>query len=55
MTFDDIAESPVALDRDFFFRLPKTDLHVHLDGSVRIETLLSVTMSPSNLICTNAI
>lgn len=26
----------------FFERLPKTDLHVHLDGSLRIETILAL-------------
>ena len=28
-----------ALGRDFFEKLPKTDLHVHLDGSLRLETI----------------
>ena len=27
------------LTRDFFSKLPKTDLHVHLDGSLRLETI----------------
>ena len=27
---------------DFFRRIPKTDLHVHLDGSIRIETLVEL-------------
>ena len=27
---------------DFFFKLPKTDLHVHLDGSLRLETILDL-------------
>lgn len=31
-----------SLDRAFLFRLPKTDLHVHLDGSLRLETLLEL-------------
>ncbi len=31
-----------SLNRDLLFRLPKTDLHVHLDGSVRPETLLEL-------------
>ena len=37
---DDVA-SRVAhgLTRDFFEKLPKTDLHVHLDGSLRLETI----------------
>jgi adenosine deaminase len=34
--------SNVKLTRDFIERLPKTDLHVHLDGSVRIETLIDL-------------
>lgn len=29
-------------DRDFFHKLPKTDLHVHLDGSLRPETILEL-------------
>ncbi|MCK5807715.1 adenosine deaminase [bacterium] len=28
--------------RDFFHALPKTDLHVHLDGSLRIATILEL-------------
>ena len=37
---DDVA-SIVAhgLTREFFAKLPKTDLHVHLDGSLRLETI----------------
>ena len=27
---------------EFIRRLPKTDLHCHLDGSMRIETLLDL-------------
>ncbi len=30
------------LDRDFLHRLPKTDLHVHLDGSMRLDTILEL-------------
>jgi adenosine deaminase len=30
------------LPLSFFERLPKTDLHVHLDGSLRIETILEL-------------
>lgn len=30
------------LTTDFLRRLPKTDLHVHLDGSLRIETILEL-------------
>ena len=36
------AKSMVArgnLDRELFAKLPKTDLHVHLDGSLRLETI----------------
>lgn len=32
----------VKLTRKFIEKLPKTDLHVHLDGSVRIETLIEL-------------
>jgi adenosine deaminase len=32
----------VKLNRAFIEKLPKTDLHVHLDGSVRIETLIEL-------------
>jgi adenosine deaminase len=39
MTFDDIADSAISFDRDFFHTLPKTDLHVHLDGSLRLDTI----------------
>ncbi len=28
--------------REFFKQLPKTDLHVHLDGSLRLETILDL-------------
>ena len=31
-----------ALSLSFFQRLPKTDLHVHLDGSLRLETILEL-------------
>lgn len=42
MTFDEIAESRLKFTREFFFKLPKTDLHVHLDGSLRLETILDL-------------
>ena len=42
MNFDDIAESRIEFDRSFFQSLPKTDLHVHLDGSMRIPTILDL-------------
>lgn len=31
-----------ALTRDVLFALPKSDLHVHLDGSLRLETLIEL-------------
>ena len=34
--------SSIKLDEAFLHRLPKTDLHVHLDGSLRIETILDL-------------
>ncbi len=33
---------PMAADLDLLRRLPKTDLHVHLDGSMRLQTLLEL-------------
>ncbi len=30
------------LKRDFFKAIPKTDLHVHLDGSLRLSTLIDL-------------
>ena len=30
------------LPLDFFRQLPKTDLHVHLDGSLRLETIIDL-------------
>jgi adenosine deaminase len=32
----------MALPLSFFEKLPKTDLHVHLDGSLRLETILEL-------------
>ena len=32
----------MALPLSFFERLPKTDLHVHLDGSLRVSTILEL-------------
>lgn len=32
----------MALPLSFFERLPKTDLHVHLDGSLRLQTILEL-------------
>jgi adenosine deaminase len=42
MDFNDIALATLELDRDFFEKLPKTDLHVHLDGSMRLETIMEL-------------
>ncbi len=33
---------PMSLPLSFFERLPKTDLHVHLDGSLRLSTLIEL-------------
>ncbi|MFO0590626.1 MAG: adenosine deaminase [Polyangiaceae bacterium] len=33
---------PNKLPLEFFEKLPKTDLHVHLDGSLRLETILDL-------------
>ena len=33
---------PMQADAELVRRLPKTDLHVHLDGSLRLETLLEL-------------
>ncbi len=32
----------VDFDRNFFLSLPKTDLHVHLDGSLRLSTIMEL-------------
>ncbi len=45
ISFDDIASEPLDFDRDFFHRLAKTDLHVHLDGSMRLETIMELAES----------
>lgn len=34
--------SPFSNQEEFLKRLPKTDLHVHLDGSPRITTLIEI-------------
>ncbi len=41
-TTDDLKTPNRPYDRAFFEKLPKTDLHVHLDGSMRIETMLDI-------------
>src|SRR5690242_792101 len=35
-------EPATILPLEFFQKLPKTDLHVHLDGSLRLETILEL-------------
>jgi adenosine deaminase len=35
-------EPETTLPLSFFERLPKTDLHVHLDGSLRLDTILDI-------------
>ena len=35
-----LPENPVPFET--FRALPKTDLHVHLDGSLRLETILDI-------------
>jgi adenosine deaminase len=47
MTFDDIAEASVTFDRAFFKSLPKADLHVHLDGSLRLKTIMELAEQDS--------
>jgi adenosine deaminase len=42
LTFDDVADKSLPFDREFFHRLPKVDLHVHLDGSLRPKTMLEL-------------
>src|SRR5690242_12674551 len=36
----DIGQLPLSLE--FFRQLPKADLHVHLDGSLRLDTILDL-------------
>jgi adenosine deaminase len=36
---------PDSLPIEFFQKLPKTDLHVHLDGSLRLETIIDLARS----------
>ena len=38
----DDSSAEVKLPQSFFEQLPKTDLHVHLDGSLRLETILEL-------------
>src|SRR5215813_11400536 len=39
---DTVDAGSVKLPIEFFQKLPKTDLHVHLDGSLRLETILEL-------------
>ncbi len=41
-TEGDLLTPKKPFDRAFFERLPKTDLHVHLDGSLRIDTIMEL-------------
>ena len=34
--------SPTKVPRELLAELPKSDLHVHLDGSLRLETLIDL-------------
>jgi adenosine deaminase len=38
----DLKKPAKPYDKEFFKKLPKTDLHVHLDGSLRVETILDI-------------
>ena len=35
-------QDPFVIDRDFLHAIPKADLHCHLDGSLRIDTILDL-------------
>ena len=37
-----VSNVDLAITTDFIRSLPKTDLHVHLDGSLRIKTLIDL-------------
>ncbi|GAG34326.1 unnamed protein product, partial [marine sediment metagenome] len=41
-SFVDIADSRLSFTKEFFAKLPKVDLHVHLDGSLRLQTILEL-------------
>src|SRR6476469_5302186 len=42
---EDVDSGQNKLPLEFFQKLPKTDLHVHLDGSLRLETILDLARS----------
>src|SRR5512134_2237661 len=43
MSEDSVETTPQPkLPLEFFQKLPKTDLHVHLDGSLRLETIIDL-------------
>ena len=39
---EDAGSEPHHLSLEFFRQLPKTDLHVHLDGSLRLDTIIDL-------------
>src|SRR5277367_6497423 len=39
---EDAGSGPHHLSLEFFRQLPKTDLHVHLDGSLRLDTIIDL-------------
>src|SRR5689334_9131341 len=41
------SENPSKLSLEFFRQLPKTDLHVHLDGSLRLDTIIDLAQQHS--------
>ena len=43
----DASSAARGLTREFFKKLPKTDLHVHLDGSLRLETIWELAQKDS--------
>ena len=42
-----VSNANLAITTDFIRSLPKTDLHVHLDGSLRIKTLIDLAQDYS--------
>jgi adenosine deaminase len=41
----------VVVDRELIAALPKSDLHVHLDGSLRLETLIELARERKVVSC----